>query len=132
MLNKLAKDIAPKEKIMHIAPLAVLSYSHRTTDSEDAVMISRVALEALLRFAFPGFSADDFDAASYLNPCSEAAPIVEDYAWQDELTHMLRFGFEDGSKSKKPDMDLQWFDDVAQAIDSGAISEAPLSFDRLF
>jgi hypothetical protein len=127
MITNLAKDNAPREKIMYVAPLAVLSDSRMTTDSEDAVMISRVALEALLRSAFPGLSPDDSDAVSYLCRCLDSAPIVEDHMWRDELTRMVQFGFEGEWKSESSQVDFQWFDDVEQAIDSGAISEAPLS-----
>jgi hypothetical protein len=127
MITNLAKDNAPREKIMYVAPLAVLSDSRMTTDSEDAVMISRVALEALLRSAFPGLSADDSDTVSYLSRYLDSAPIVEDHTWRDELTRMVQLGFEGEWKSENSLVDVQWFDDVEQAIDSGAISEAPLS-----
>jgi hypothetical protein len=127
MITNLAKDDALREKIMYVAPLAVLSDSRITTDSEDVVIVSRVALEALLRSAFPGLSLDDSDAVPYLRRYLDSAPIVEDYMWRDELARMVQFGSEREGKSKNSPVDLQWFDDVEQAIDSGAISEAPLS-----
>ena len=127
MITNLSKDNAPREKIMYVAPLAVLSYSRMTTDSEDAVIISRVALEALLRSAFPGLCADDPDTVSYLSRYLDSALIVEDHTWRDELTRMVQSGFEGDWKSENSLVDFQWFDDVEHAIDSGAISEAPLS-----
>jgi hypothetical protein len=111
---------------MYVAPLAALSYNQRPTDSEDAVT-SHIASEALLRSVSPGFSADDFDAGSYLSPYSTTSPIVEDHMWRDALTPMMHLEFRAGSEIKSSDLNVQWFDDVAQAIDIGAISEAPLS-----
>jgi hypothetical protein len=123
----LANDIAQREKIMYVAPLAVLSYIEATTDREDAVLISRVALEALLRSAFPSFSSGDFDVASCLRAYSDTAPIVEYLTWRTELTDMVQPRSEDGSDREHSTVDVEWFDDVAQAIDSGAIRDAPLS-----
>jgi hypothetical protein len=128
MIAFLAKDIAQREKIMYVAPLAVLSYIQATTDSEDVVLVSRVTLEALLRSAFPGFSAGDFDVASCLRAYSDMAPIVEDLTWRTELTHMVQPRSEDGIDREHSTVVVEWFDDVAQAIDSGAISDAPLTF----
>ena len=127
MIASFAKDTALQEKIMYVAPLAALSYNQRPTDSEDAVSISRIALEALLRSVLPGFSADDFDASSYLSPYSTMPPIVEDHMWQDALTSMMPLELRAGSECKESNLDIHWFENVAQAIDSGAISEAPLS-----
>jgi hypothetical protein len=111
---------------MHIAPLPPLSYAQFIMGNEDVVAISRFALEALLRAAVPGFCGDDLDVASYLSPCSDTVPITRD-VWRDELAHLVRNASEDRCETKASDVDIQWFDDVKQAIDFGAISEAPLA-----
>ena len=111
---------------MHVAPLQTLSCSQFIMGSKDIVTISRFALEALLRAAVPGYSADDMDVASYVGRYSDMTPPTGYQMWRDELVDLVRYGTEDGHEAAS-DLEIQWFDDVAQAIDSGAISEAPLS-----
>ena len=110
---------------MHIARLPVLSYSQLIMGSDEVVTVSRSALEALLRAAAMGFSVGDMDAASYLRPCSDIVPIVRNRVWRDELVHLVRNASEDEGEASG--VEIQWFDDVAQAIDFGAVNETPLS-----
>jgi hypothetical protein len=112
---------------MHVAPLPALSCSQFIMGSKDVVTISRFALEALLRAAVPGYSAHDFDFASHAGRYSDMTPIPGDQMWRDELVDLVRYETEDGREAESAAVNIQWFDDVAQAIDFGAISEAPLS-----
>jgi hypothetical protein len=112
---------------MYVAPLPALSCSQSIMDSRDVVTISRFALEALLRAAVPGYSADDLDVASHVGRYSDMTPIASYQMWRDELVDLVRYETDVGHEAGASGLDIQWFDDVAQAIDFGAISEAPLS-----
>jgi hypothetical protein len=92
-------------------------------DRDDAVTVPRLVLETLLRSSFPGFSADDFDAAAHLGRDADMRPEIENRAWRDELTQMVQFGLREGSGQRSLDMDVQWYETVGQAIIGGAISE---------
>ena len=112
---------------MRVAPLSALSSHQAIMDGRDAVMVSRLALEALLRPTSPGVSLDDLTVASYYGPGLSLPLTADDILWLDEPVNALRCGSEYRFDTETSAVDIQWFDDVAQAIDSGAISETPLS-----
>ena len=51
--------------------------------------------------------------------------------WRDELVHLVRNASPDEDETATSGVEIQWFDDVAQAIDFGAVSENPLSLTDL-